>query len=486
MNTKICITSIAVSALLGIGGTAQAQTVSADELAARAAAIASSSATVREKVAQAAESAQAARALTGVAGAFNFNAYTFDYDVQSVERSLRSLNLGEWDTQDRRPNVYVTSSLQRTKEQLLYTQATAAMDEKRWDRALDLFTQVAAEKGERLDGALYWKAYVQNKLGQRTEALATIQELVKAQPNSRWISDAKALEVEVRSASGQPVKPEAESDDDLKLLALGGLVNADPEQSTAILQKLLQGPQSRKVKQRALFVLSQSKSPKALDMLVSMAKGSANPDLQREALNYLCITGAKQNQQVLSDIYAATAEKEIKRRILQAYMMAGDRDKLLAAAKSESDVALRVEAVRQLGMMHASEPLSQMLQTEVSTEVRRELLRAFMMAGDAERLAQIGRADSDVKLRVEAVRSMGMMGKEKTAASLVELYGVASQAPEVRQAIISALYMQGNAKALVDIARKETNPELRKQLVRQLSTMKAKEATDFMMEIINK
>ena len=32
-------------------------------------------------------------------------------------------------------------------------------------------------KGNRADGALYWKAYSQNRLGQRAEALTTLAEL---------------------------------------------------------------------------------------------------------------------------------------------------------------------------------------------------------------------------------------------------------------------------------------------------------------------
>ena len=51
------------------------------------------------------------------------------------------------------------------------------MDAGRWDRAVDGFSRVAEMKGSRADGALYWKAYSQDRVGQRAEALATIAEL---------------------------------------------------------------------------------------------------------------------------------------------------------------------------------------------------------------------------------------------------------------------------------------------------------------------
>ena len=52
--------------------------------------------------------------------------------------------------------------------------------------------------------------------------------------------------------------------------------------------------------------------------------------------------------------------------------------------------------------------------------------------------------------------------------------------------IINALFIQGNAAALVDIARKETDMNLKKQVVNQLSVMHSKEANDYLMEILAK
>jgi hypothetical protein len=46
--------------------------------------------------------------------------------------------------------------------------------------------------------------------------------------------------------------------------------------------------------------------------------------------------------------------------------------------------------------------------------------------------------------------------------------------------------MQDDAKDLVDVARKETDSDLKVYAVRQLSQMRSKEAQDYMMEILNK
>ncbi len=160
-----------------------------------------------------------------------------------------------------------------SKDEGLYQRGSKSLDERRWDQAIEAFNEVVRQGGSRRDGALYWKAYAQNKLGQRSEALETLQELSKSFPNSRWSSDAKALEVEVRQAGGQQVPPEGAADEELKLIALNSLVNTDSERAVPMLEKLLQGNQSPKLKEKALFVLSQSGSPRAREVLAKIARG---------------------------------------------------------------------------------------------------------------------------------------------------------------------------------------------------------------------
>jgi HEAT repeat protein len=76
------------------------------------------------------------------------------------------------------------------------------------------------------------------------------------------------------------------------------------------------------------------------------------------------------------------------------------------------------------------------------------------------------------------------MGK-KYGDALVAIYASDSD-KTVRKAVQQALFVQSNAHALVEIARKETDPELKKHAVQMLSVMGAKEAKDFMLEILNK
>ena len=155
---------------------------------------------------------------------------------------------------------------------------------------------------QRLPNRTYsaWSAYSQSKLGQRADALATLGDLQKQFAASRWIRDAKALEVEVRQASGQTVPPD-QNDEEVKLMALRGIMQSDPDQAMPIIEKMLAGASSPKVKDRALFVLSQSHVARARDIIAGVAKGNANPDLQLRAIRYIGIMGGPDNRQILAD-----------------------------------------------------------------------------------------------------------------------------------------------------------------------------------------
>lgn len=377
----------------------------------------------------------------------------------------------------------VAQSREEAQADRAYQRGTKALDERQFEKAITAFGEVP-KSSPRADGALYWKAYAKNKLGQRTEALADIAELQKSFPNSRWINDAKALEVEIRQAAGQPVSPESETDEDLKLMAINSLLASDPERAVPLLEKVFASSASPKVKERALFVLSQSGSSRARGIVVEIARGKSNPDLQLKALKYLGLFGGNASRQALADIYGSSTDVKVKREILRSFMLAQERERLLGAAKQEKNTELRKEAIHQLGVLRAQAELSELYQAEPAAEVKEEILRSLFIGGSGEKLAELARAEKDPDLRRKAIHSLGLMGK-KYGDALAALYA-SDPDKSIRIEVLHSLFLQANVKALIEIARKETNPELKKEAVHRLSLMRSKEATEFMMEILNK
>jgi hypothetical protein len=310
-------------------------------------------------------------------------------------------------------------AVRRGSDDNLYNSGQRNLDAHRYPEALEDFNQVASHEGPRADGAAYWKAYTLIKLGRKDEALAAIAELRKAHPQSRWLDDAKALEVQ----AGKPVSPESESDEELKLIALNGLMQSDPDRALPLLENLLKGNQSPRVKKRVVYVLASSESAKAQQLLQQVAKGQSNPDVQLAAIQYL---GGRRNDpakaQLLMEIYNSSADANIKRAILQS------------------------------------------------------------IAGDHARVLQIARAEKNPDLKIYAIRMLGGREEANTGDTLVAMYSEGDQ--DVKNAIVDSLTGQRNAKALVQLAKAEKDPKQKQRIVERLAGMHSTEAADYLMELI--
>jgi HEAT repeat protein len=369
-----------------------------------------------------------------------------------------------------------------SREQALYTKGTAALDGRDWDTAARAFADVVALKGERADAALYWRAYALHKSGRRDLALQSLATLGTTYPQSRWLKDARALDLEIRQASGQPAAPETADTDDLKLMALGGLMQADPARAIPIIKQLLAGAPNEKVKERALFVLAQSGTPEARQLLLQLARGDQDPDLQAAAVRYLGLFGGDESRAALVGIYGSSANVQARKAVLHALMLAGDRQQLAAVARKETSPELRREAIQQLGILGARGELQQMYQQDATSEVRRAVIDALFVSGAVDEITTLATKEPDADLRREAVQRLGLMGT-KTAPTLKAIYASARDA-ETKRAVVHAFFVQGNATALVEIARQEQDPSVKKDVVQMLSLMRSKEATDYMLELL--
>ena len=391
----------------------------------------------------------------------------------------------EQEARDREQEKRERAQEQAERVEEAYDNGREALDEDQFDRAEQKFDEVAKMNAAQADAALYWKAYAQNKLGQRAAALATLRDLKQRFPQSRWQKDGGALEIEVQQSSGQPAKPEAQSDEELKMLAIQGLMNSDPERAMPFLEKVLNGTGTPKEKSRAMFVMAQNGSPQSREILGRIARGQSNPDLQRKAVEYLGLFGGAESRKTLADVYGATSDNAVKRAVLKSFMLAGDKEHLFAAAKGEKDPDLRREAIRQLGLVHGVSELEQLYRSENSPELRRDILQAFFLAGDTTKLVDAAQNEKDPEVRRAAVRNLGLIGGDAAAGALQSIYARDTDRA-TREEVLNALFIQGNAKTLVVIARAEKDPELRKRAVEKLALMNSKDASDYMMELLQK
>jgi HEAT repeat protein len=373
-----------------------------------------------------------------------------------------------------------TAEKANAHEDELYQSAKDALDNGEYDNAIKQFDEVIKIHGRRADGAMYWRAYALNKAGNKAQALTAIGELRKNFPKSNWLRDAGALEQEIRGGN-----PENISDEELKLLAIQSLMNSDPEKAVPLLEKIIMGNYPPKLKDKALFVLSQSGSEKAQQILMGLAKANNQPDLQKRAIRYMGMNGNGRNRAVLKEIYNSSTDMGVKKSVFQAWLMCGCKDDVAALAKTEKSPELRREAIRYLGMMGGRAELLDFYKNSPDVQTREEAVGAMLLCGCSHELAEIVQTEKDPAVLDKAINTLGLVGGDESLAALTKVYN--SQADlSVKKKVINALFLHGAGKEMVALAKKETNPELKRSLISKMSLMNSPEISDYMMEILNK
>lgn len=351
-----------------------------------------------------------------------------------------------------------------------------------YDAAITRLDRVITAKGRNVDGALYWKAYAQFRMGKKDDAIATIATLRKDHPQSRYLNDAKALEADVRKAD-----PSTLDDDELKLLAINAMQHQDPERAVPLLEGVLNSANTLRVKRQALYVLALSNHPRAQQILLSYAKGASNPDLQLEAIRYFTANrNNKPSAQNLMDIYQSTEDVAVKQAIIGALRSSGNTVALSNIVNStNAPLVVRTSALSSLTGILTPQDLWTLYEKEQSKELKVQMVSAFGSMDAVDYLQRIIKTEKDPEVRRRALRALGGRKADKSGQILVDLYGTETDV-ENRRTIISALSSQNNAEGLVAIARKETTLALKRDIVARLSEMapKNKVAADYLMEII--
>lgn len=349
-----------------------------------------------------------------------------------------------------------------------YREGQRALSEERWSDAHEAFAALAAAGGSEADAALYWQAWSESKLGRRADALGTLRELLAEFPESEWIDDARVLEADLGGRRGYARLGDSE-DEELKLYALDALMQVEPERAEPILERFLAGDHSLRLKERALFVLAQSDTPRARRMLVELVRSGSPPELRLRAIEQLGIAGGAEDLRTLAEIWQ-DATPAVKAKVIEAWMMADDEESVAEVARREVDRTLRRKAIEMLGVMDAIDVLRELYAGETDPELRIRILEAYGIAGDVDALAEAARAETDPRIRAKAIEGLGITGEEDAARELRTLFE-SERDPGLRGKIAEALMIHGDAETLVALFRQESDREMKRVLLQQISLL---------------
>lgn len=363
-----------------------------------------------------------------------------------------------------------------------YRAGQRALERQDWVEASRIYARLAADSSDEVDAALYWKAYADWKRKRKQESLEGLRHLLVSYPESAWTDDARVLELEIRDGSGQDTR--AADDEELKLYALDALMQVEPEKAVPVLERLLARNSSPRIRDRVLFVLAQSDSPRAREILLRTAKSGQPLELRRQAITNLAVAGDPDDLAVLAEIARDTSTPaEVRIAVVDAYLIANRPDKLVHIATSDPDEEIRAKAINALGAIRALPSLRRLWTTQSDPALRAKLLEAFGVAGDVGTLTKAARESSDPETRHKAIQGLGICGGSAASQTLRELYGELPRSDDKRK-VLEALMVHGDGKVLIELFRAESDPSLKRAIFQQLSVMNDPETTRLILQLL--
>lgn len=441
--------------------------------------------------------------------------------------------------------LYAQKEEENREARKIYEKAKASIYQKNWEKAIESLNTILKhfEESEYLDDSLYWLSYSMNKLSStlanvemqlemQKEALHHLDSLIEGYTGSSWVDDAKFLRIEIAEdlakkglkdyrkyindvakaavkeatealeEEATAAKEEApDSELELKLVALNAFLNLEEDKAFPILVRFIKKEDDPKLRERAVFVLSQKDHPEVLPLMIELATKDPDKKIKETAIFWLGQRRGKESFDALVKIYDQTIDSRLRERLIYALSQNRSKaamDKLFEIAKREKDKKAREMAIFWLGQSKEEttpDRLIRLYDAEKDPRIKERLVFALSQNKSKkakEKLVAIIKNEKDKKPREMAVFYLGQRGDEEILNLISDIYFKTDDI-ELKKRIIFAhsQYFSKDlkekaVKKMIEMARKEKNVELKKQLIFWLGQSKSEEAMKFLKEILEK
>lgn len=431
--------------------------------------------------------------------------------------------------------------LQNDPADSLYRAAREALNGGDWTRAADLFGQLPTRypRSGYVADAYYWRAFALYRLGgtaQLREALGSLRQQRDRYPKAATKGDAATLERRIQGELGRrgdpqaaeairraatavgeppepPEPPEApeppeqpkppsargcDNDaDDTKLAALNALQQMDDERARPILRRVLarRDPGSVCLRRKAVFLIAQESAPGSEDILLESARTDPDHEVKEQAVFWLSQVGSDRAVQALDSILRGSTDRAIQEKAVFA-LSQHDSPRAQQALRGYAERADLPEDVREkvifwIGQSGGAENeafLRGLFGRLKSEELRKKVLFSVSQAGGEENgrwLLGIARdGNQPLELRKQALFWAGQGGASIN--DLTSLYTTMTDRAMRDQLIF--VYSQRDEPAavdkLLDIAKRDPDPELRKKALFWLGQSDDPRAAKALQDII--
>src|SRR5262245_2186190 len=373
-----------------------------------------------------------------------------------------------------------------------------------WARAEQGFNRFITgfPKDRDVAAAHYYLAFALKQQNRFQEADKWLIQLIEKFPESSWVTDAKAMRVELAPRlNNKKVIEQAVSaeNDEIKLAALQSLFEAKPERAIALAAEILKrgSGASRLMREGAIALLADSDSKQAIPVLIDVALNETDHELHKKAVRAL---GDRDDESVLDPLKALivqSADKEIARIAIRALAEhEGPRAQalLIEVARSNADMELRATAIKGLGERGQDTVVNELLKLFASD--RNEIIRKAILSALSEidlpsaqaAILEMARAADSAELRNKAIHALADQGGEKAVDILIQFYDTEKD-ERTREVILNALGDSEQKKALkklMDIVEREPSLKLKKKALAKIGESGDPEAMKFLEKLLKK
>ncbi|HEX7119298.1 MAG TPA: HEAT repeat domain-containing protein [Longimicrobiales bacterium] len=400
----------------------------------------------------------------------------------------------------------------------LYRAAREALNRNDYTRAASLFAEIIRRHPDSVytPDAYYWQAFALYRTGE-ADALRTAAELLQRQkaryPRAATITDADALATRIAGqlarlgdadAAASLAKAATDSEatcsaeeDDVRTAALNALLQMDADRAVPILKKVLarRDPCAAPLRRRAVFLVSQKVTPETADILLDLARNDPDREVREQAVFWLSQVDTDEAVAALQQVLATGDDPQIQEKALFALSQhsSAQAARILRdyAGRADAPAELREHAVFWIGQAGSAENarfLRDLYRRVDGQELKEKIIFSLSQmdgVGNERWLMEVALDTTvGVDLRKSALFWAGQAGAP--IAELAALYD-RMRGREMKEQLIF-VYSQRDERAAVDkliqIAREESDPELRKKAIFWLGQSDDPRAAEFLLEII--
>ncbi len=417
----------------------------------------------------------------------------------------------------------------------LYREARAALRRNDYTRASTLFRQVRDKypRSEYAPDAYYWEAFALYRAGGKTNLQQAREALrLQRQRHARQAdtSDARSLATRVcgalarmgdsecaeliterasavaggsssggaASSSGRNSGRCPDEEDDMRVEALNAVLQMDADRAMPLLRRVLERRDecSAPLRRKAIFLVSQQRTSETENILLAAARNDPDPEVREQSVFWLSQVGTDRSVSALDSILRSSTDPKLQEKAIFALSQVNNARAGAAirefAERNDVRDELREQAIFWIGQQNRPEN-ARYLQTLFgrinSQELKEKIIFSLSQMQGEENTRWIMNIALDEAQNI-AMRKQALFWAGQTGGSLPELLALYGriQNPEMKEQLIF-VYSQRREKAavdkLLDIARNDSDREMRKKALFWLSQSNDPRVVDLLQEIID-